>query len=205
VAEPSREPSKEPLKRYIETMLQAGAKARALLAEIGGAAIEEAVQRVCTAFRAGGKLLIFGNGGSAADAQHMAAEFVGRFQRERDGLPAIALTADSSVLTSLGNDFGMAAVFAKQVQALGRAGDLAVGISTSGESPNVVEGLKAARAAGMATMLLGGGTGGKAAAFADVTLLAPTREVWQIQECHVAMIHVICGAVEQVLSRELET
>jgi len=169
---------------YIHASLRAGAQTRAALADACGEPLLRAARRVGETLLSGGKLLIFGNGGSAADAQHMAAEFVGRFLRERGGLPAIALTTDSSILTAIGNDFGFDQIFARQIVALGSAGDVAVGISTSGNSPNVLEGLKAARKAGLRTIVLGGGSGGKAAELAEVALIAPSTIVWQIQECH---------------------
>ena len=120
--------------------------------------------------RAGGKLLFFGNGGSAADAQHLAAEFVGRFVRERAGLPAIALTTDSSILTAVGNDYGFDQIFARQVQALGRPGDVAIAISTSGNSPNVIEGVKAAKRGDLKTIGLSGKDGGLLAKEADLAI-----------------------------------
>ena len=134
----------------------------------------------------------------------MAAELVGRFLRERPGLPAIALTPDSSIVTALGNDFGFETIFARQMKALGRAGDVAIGISTSGNSANVVEGLKTARELKLSTILLTGGNGGAAGKEAEVVLTAPSNVVWQIQECHTAMIHVICGAVEELQAGELD-
>jgi D-sedoheptulose 7-phosphate isomerase len=195
--------SKDALRGYIRSSLHEGAEARARLEEAASEPIETATRRIYEAFQAGGKLLIFGNGGSAADAQHMAAEFVGRFLRERAGLPAIALTTDSSILTSVGNDFGFEQVFARQVMTLGHAGDVAIAISTSGNSPNVLEGLKAAREANISTIVFSGGAGGEAIKYADIALIAPANIVWQIQECHAAMIHVICGAVEEMLAGEL--
>ena len=192
------------LQNYIRTSLREGAEARTRLADAGVESIERAARRICKSLRAGGKLLIFGNGGSAADAQHMAAELVGRFLRERAGLPAIALTTDTSVLTSLGNDYGFEQVFARQLRALGRAADVAIGISTSGNSRNVLEGLKTAREIGLSTIVLSGGSGGEAARVADVSLIAPSTIVWQIQECHTALIHLICGAVEEMLAGSLD-
>ena len=129
----------------INSSLREGAELRTVVARDCSTAIFEAAGLITTCLRAGGKLLFFGNGGSAADAQHLAAEFVGRFVRERAGLPAIALTTDSSILTAVGNDYGFDQIFARQVQALGRPGDVAIAISTSGNSPNIIEGVKAAR------------------------------------------------------------
>ncbi len=147
-------------------------------------------------FAAGGKLLIFGNGGSAADAQHMAAELVGRFERERAALPAIALTTDTSILTSIGNDYGFDRVFARQVEGLGRAGDLALGISTSGRSANVVAALVAARGLGLRTVALTGRDGGAAARASDVHINVPDRSAARVQEVHRTLIHAICDLVE---------
>ena len=151
-------------------------------------------------FEDGGKLLIFGNGGSAADAQHLAAEFVNRFLINRRPLPALALTTDSSVLTSIGNDFSFDQVFVKQVQALGRPEDLALGISTSGTSANVVKGMQAAREIGMRTAALTGGTvrpGGDLAALCDLVLNVPADATPHIQETHLWIEHVLCEIVEK--------
>lgn len=151
-------------------------------------------------FADGGKLLIFGNGGSAADAQHLAAEFVNRFLINRRPLPALALTTDSSVLTAIGNDFSFDQVFVKQVQALGRPEDLALGISTSGTSANVVKGMQAAREIGMRTAALTGGTvrpGGDLAALCDLVLNVPADATPHIQETHLWIEHVLCEIVEK--------
>ncbi len=150
----------------------------------------------------GGKLLIFGNGGSAADAQHLAGELVNRFQVERPPLAALALTTDTSVLTSIANDYNFQEVFAKQVRALGRPGDVALGISTSGVSPNVVEGLKAARELGLKTLALTGGDGGPVAAQADLALVVESKNTPRIQEVHITMIHILCDLIDYVLFPE---
>jgi len=151
-------------------------------------------------FEKGGKLLLFGNGGSAADAQHLAAEFVNRFLINRRPLPALALTTDSSVLTSIGNDFGYDLVFVKQIEALGKPEDLALGISTSGNSPNVVKAMQAARKIGMKTVALTGGTvrpGGDLAAVCDLVLNVPSDATPHIQETHLWLEHTICEIVEK--------
>jgi phosphoheptose isomerase len=158
-----------------------------------------AAQILVAALRRGGRVLLFGNGGSAADAQHIAAELVGRFQMERLALPALALTTDTSALTAISNDYGFDEVFARQVEGLGRAGDVAVGISTSGHSPNVLRGLDVARAQGLATIGLTGRDGGELARIADVAIVAPSDQTAFIQECHIALGHVLCGAVEAAL------
>ena len=149
--------------------------------------------------RAGGKILFFGNGGSAADAQHLATELVVRFERDRAALAAIALTTDSSALTAIGNDLGFEALFARQVEALGRAGDLAIGLSTSGRSPNVIAGLRAARAGGLAAAALTGGDGGDLVGLADPLLIVPSRETARIQEMHITIGHALCAALEAAL------
>ncbi len=151
------------------------------------------------AFRAGGKLLLFGNGGSCADAQHLAAEFTGRFQRERAALPAIALSANTSDVTALGNDYGFEQVFARLVAAYGRDGDVAFGISTSGNSPNVLEAVREARQRGMRTIGLTGRGGGKLAPAVDVAIVVPSDDTQRIQEAHIAVGHALCELVEEAL------
>lgn len=145
------------------------------------------------------KILLFGNGGSAADAQHLAAEFVNRFIIERPPLPAIALSTDTSVITSIANDYDFSEVFAKQVRAIGQAGDIAWGISTSGSSPNVVKALEIAKKMGMSTIALTGKEGGKIAAIADYSLNVPSGSVPRIQEVHITAGHAICEMVDYKL------
>lgn len=145
---------------------------------------------------AGGKLLIFGNGGSAADAQHMAAELVNRFQRERDALAALALTTDTSLLTSIANDYSFDRVFVRQIEALGRAGDVALGITTSGASASVVSALEAARSRGLKTIALTGRDGGAAGRAADIHVNVPHESTARVQEVHLTLIHAICELVE---------
>jgi D-sedoheptulose 7-phosphate isomerase len=157
----------------------------------------EAIALAMTAsLHAGGKILWCGNGGSAADAQHLAAEIVGRFCQNRRGLPSIALTTDTSILTAVANDFGFETVFSRQVEALGNAGDLLVGISTSGNSPNVVKALEQARGQGLVTVAFTGEGGGKAAAFADHLLAVESRETARIQEAHILAGHMLCDWIE---------
>ncbi|HSR36306.1 MAG TPA: D-sedoheptulose 7-phosphate isomerase [Desulfurivibrionaceae bacterium] len=151
------------------------------------------------AIRNGKKILIFGNGGSAADAQHMAAEFVNRFLINRRPLPAIALTTDSSILTSIGNDFSFDDIFLKQIQALGQPGDVALGISTSGNSPNVLKAIEEAKAMGLRTVALTGGNGGKLLAAAELTLNVPSKKTPAIQETHLWVEHLLCQLVDEVL------
>ena len=159
--------------------------------------IAEAAALIVDSYRTGGGVLIFGNGGSAADAQHVAGELVGRFLKERRGLRAVALTADASVLTSLAYDYGYQSVFARQIEALGRTGDVAIGISTSGNSPNVVAGLQRARELGLGTIAMTGAGGGKCAKLADILLAVPKTHTPLIQQAQQVIYHVICEIVER--------
>ena len=145
---------------------------------------------------AGGKILFFGNGGSAADAQHLAAELVVRYRVNRRAFAGLALTTDTSVLTAHSNDFGFDSVYARQIEALARPGDVAIGISTSGTSKNVIEGLRAAKEVGCVTIAFTGAAGGPCAALADLALKVPSEITAHIQECHLLVGHVLCGAVE---------
>ena len=147
----------------------------------------------------GGKVMFFGNGGSAADAQHLATELAVRYSRDRPPIAALALTTDSSVLTAAGNDYGFDAVFARQVEALGRPGDLAIGISTSGRSGNVTRGLEMARRRGLTAAAFAGRDGGDLAGLADPILIVPSRETDRIQEMHIAMGHIFCAGLERAL------
>jgi len=167
-----------------------------------GPAIVRAAQLAADAFRSGGRLLAFGNGGSAADAQHLAAELAGRYLRERPGLPAIALTANTSDLTAIGNDYGFDRVFARLVEAHGREGDVAVAISTSGNSPNVLAGVEEARRRGLSVVGLAGRGGGKLAAAVDVPIVVPSDATPRIQESHIMVVHVLCELVDDALLSE---
>lgn len=167
--------------------------------EQGAAALSRAVDAIAAAFGDGQALLVFGNGGSAADAQHFAAEFVGRFQRDRRAVPALALTTDTSALTAIANDHGFERVFARQIEAFGAPGDVAVGITTSGNSPNVVEALKTAAERGMVTIALTGRDGGEAGRMADIHLPVPHDVTARVQEMHILLLHVICELVEEGL------
>lgn len=181
----------------INSSLREGAELRAVVARDCSAAIFEAANVITSCLRARGKLLFFGNGGSAADAQHLAAEFVGRFVRERAGLPAIALTTDSSILTAVGNDYGFDRVFSRQVQTLGRPGDVAIAISTSGNSQNVLEAVQAARNGNLKVIGLSGKDGGLLAKEADLAITIPSNSTARIQECHIAVGHLLCELVEE--------
>ncbi len=158
--------------------------------------IEAIALGMTSAILGGGKILWCGNGGSAADCQHLAAEIVGRFRRERRGLPSIALTTDSSILTAVANDYGYQCVFSRQVEALARPGDVLVGISTSGNSQNVIMALEQGRSMGVTTVAMTGAGGGKMGAIADFTLAVPSTETARIQEAHILVGHVLCDWVE---------
>ena len=159
-------------------------------------ALLQAIDAIAQAFGAGRRLLVFGNGGSAADAQHFAAEFVGRFQRERRAVAAVALTTDTSILTAIGNDYAYDRVFARQVEALGGAGDVAFGITTSGGSANVIEAFRVAKSRGLTTIALTGRDGGEAGRAADIHLNVPDPSTARAQEVHRTLLHVICEIVE---------
>ncbi|MCG3159314.1 MAG: Phosphoheptose isomerase [Acidobacteria bacterium] len=161
--------------------------------------VARAARMVIEAMTAGGKLLIFGNGGSAADAQHIAAELAFKMGREREALPALALTTDTSLLTAISNDRSFDFVFARQIQAIGRRGDIVLAISTSGNSPNVIEAVKQAREMEIKTIGLLGAGGGKLAALVDLPLIVPHSETPRIQEVHIAASHIICQLIEDEL------
>jgi D-sedoheptulose 7-phosphate isomerase len=164
--------------------------------------LSAAARLLAKALQEGHKLLIFGNGGSAADAQHLAAEFVNRFQIERRPLAAMALTTDTSILTAVGNDYDFSEIFVKQLQALGQRGDVAWGISTSGNSPNVVKGLQTARQLGLHTLAVTGRHGGQMAAWADINLTVPSTETPRIQEVQLAIGHILVDLVDFLLFPE---
>ena len=161
-----------------------------------------AAQAMSDALRGGRKLLVFGNGGSASDAQHLSAELVGRFQKERAALPAIALTVDTSILTSVANDYSFKQVFVRQIEALGQPGDIAFGISTSGESPNVLAGLQAARARGLKTIAMTGRDGGTIGTAAEIHVNVPDENTARVQEVHRTLLHVMCEVIESDLDLE---
>ncbi|KAB0638881.1 phosphoheptose isomerase [Burkholderia stagnalis] len=159
--------------------------------------VEKLVDQIVAALGAGGKVLIAGNGGSAADAQHIAGEFVSRFNFDRPGLPAIALTTDTSVLTAIGNDYGYEKLFERQVQALGRPGDVFWGISTSGRSPNVLRAMEEARKNGLFVTGFTGANSNAMGELADLCVCVPSRETPKIQEGHILLGHIVCGLVEE--------
>ena len=159
----------------------------------------DGIRLISHAFEAGNKLFFFGNGGSAADAQHLAAEFVNRYIMDRPPLPAIALTTDTSILTSISNDIAFNEIFAKQIRALGKEGDVAIGISTSGNSSNVIKAFEVAKEMGMKTVALTGNDGGMLSKIADISLTVPSTSTPRIQEVHILIGHILCGMVEHYL------
>ncbi len=186
------------LERYVLEALEDSVRVKTEAVRGNLGRIIQAAEMAAERLRAGNKLLIFGNGGSAADAQHIAAEFVNRFRIERPPLPAIALTTDTSIITSIGNDYSFDEIFAKQIRALGRPGDVAVGISTSGNSPNVLTAMTAAREMDLFTI---GFTGraGRLATLADLTLSTASDVTARIQETHIVMGHMFCDLVDRIL------
>ena len=185
----------------IKERLRLAANINAAMADAGADSIAAAADLIASALKRGGKLLLCGNGGSAADCQHMAAELVGRFTRDlkRPGLPAIALTTDTSVLTAIGNDFGVAGIFARQLEALGRPGDVLLGISTSGNSANVIAAAERAAAMGLIVLALTGRSGGKLAPLADVAIRIPSDVTAHIQEAHLATEQLLALLVERAI------
>lgn len=159
--------------------------------------LEQMAKICCQAIKNDHKILLCGNGGSAADSQHIAAEFVGRFVKERQGLPSIAFTTDTSILTAIGNDYGYDEVFRRQVEALGREGDVLIGISTSGNSGNIVKAFEQAKKQGVKTLALTGQKDSKMSAFADVTLKVPAPVTARVQECHIMIGHMICEYIDE--------
>ena len=182
-----------------EDALLDGAHLRSHFAHTGAASIAEAVELIVASFKAGGKLLLFGNGGSAADAQHIAAELVGRYTVDRAPIAAIALTVDTSALTAIGNDFGYDHVFSRQLQALGKEGDVVIAISTSGRSPSIKLAVAAAKEMGVKTIALTGASGTAFAAECDAAIIVPTKETARIQELHITVGHILCAAIERAI------
>jgi D-sedoheptulose 7-phosphate isomerase len=164
--------------------------------------IIEITDLITDCLKKNGKVILFGNGGSASDSQHIAAELVGRFKKDRNALSAIALTTNTAILTSLANDYGYEVVFAKQIEALGRKNDVAIGISTSGKAKNVVLGIKQAKKMGLKTIALTGADGGELAKLTDISLVIPSSVTARIQEAHITIGHIVCELVEQAVCRE---
>src|SRR3989338_5319370 len=161
--------------------------------------IEKAAKIIYESLKNGHKVLFFGNGGSASDSQHLAAEFVGRYEKERRGVPAISLTTDTSILTAVSNDYGFDRIFERQIDALGQKGDVAFGISTSGNSANVLLGIQKAKSKGLVTIGLSGRDGGKLHGLADLSLVVPSQKTARIQESHIMIGHIICERVDELL------
>jgi D-sedoheptulose 7-phosphate isomerase len=179
---------------YVETVAANFAKLRHMTSEI-----ESAAQLCVDSLRSGGKIILCGNGGSAADSQHLAAELMGRFLVDRAPLPALALTVDTSALTAIGNDYGYDEVFARQLRGVGRPGDVLIGLSTSGTSKNVVRAFEAARAMGIGLVSLTGQSASSMSDMADVAVRVPSGQTNHIQEMHIAVGHIICAIVEEAL------
>ena len=158
--------------------------------------IEATAMLLISTLKNGKKILICGNGGSAADSQHFAAELIGRFKKDRPSLPAIALTTDSSIITAVGNDYGFEQIFSKQVEGLGNEGDVLIGISTSGESKNIIEAIGCAKQKQLKTIGLLGCSGGKISEIVDISLIVPSKNTPRIQEAHSTIIHILCNLIE---------
>ena len=191
--------TKQTLAAGIGAHIEASVAAKQRLLESELDTLGRIAEIVLAALCRGNKVLLFGNGGSAADAQHLAAELIGRYRRERAALPAIALSTDTSILTALANDYGYEVVFARQVQAFGRRGDVAIGISTSGNSENVLRALQMAKSMGLHTIALTGEGGGKVRDLVDACFCAPSRSVAHIQEMHITVGHALCETIEREL------
>jgi len=184
----------------VAATLREAARLHETAARESAGSVAAAVETLSAALGSGGKVLIFGNGGSAADAQHFACELVGRFLRERQALAAIALTTDASTMTAVANDYGFDRVFVRQIEALGRPGDVAIGISTSGSSANVLAGVQYAKSRGLKTVAFTGGNGGPIGAAADVHVNVPHALTPRIQEVHRTLIHAVCDQIERELA-----
>jgi len=191
----------DPRARAVESAFEDAASLHREVAARSVAAVVAAADLVAAALREGHRVLACGNGGSAADAQHFVAELVGRFERERPAWPAIALTTDSSILTAVGNDYGFDQIFARQVEAHGRAGDVLLLISTSGSSPNVLAAARAGCAGGLRTIGLTGRDGGELGRSVDLHLNVPAASTARVQEVHGTILHVLCDLVEQALTQ----
>ena len=190
------------LKKKIFEISEISRKVQKEFIELEGEKIIKVVLLAKRVISKKGKIFIFGNGGSAADAQHLAAELVNRFKKERAPMPAIALTTDTSILTAIANDYDFSEVFSKQILALGKKGDIALGISTSGKSSNVIEALKVAKKLGLYTIGLSGGDGGLMKDFCDYLILVPSRETPRIQEGHLLFLHIFSELLEELIFQD---
>ena len=187
------------MRAKIETAFQESAqvKIQFIQNEENVGKIMDVVKRILGAYRKGNKVLFFGNGGSACDASHLAAELVNRYKKDRDGLPALALTTDMAVVTSIGNDYDYSELFSRQIKAIGNKGDIAIAISTSGNSPNVLKGIEMARQKNLVTIGFTGKDGGKLAGLVDYAFIIPSNNTARIQEGHITLGHLICELIEE--------
>ena len=188
------------MKKKISELLTEDIAVKKALLETQVTAIESLANMMISTIKTGGKILVFGNGGSASDSLHIAAELVGRFQKERKSLPAISLSANCSSITALGNDYGFEYIFERQIEGLGKKGDMALGISTSGKSKNVIRGIKKASEMNMKTAVLTGKSEGELSRIADVSVKVPSNNTPRIQEAHITIGHIVCEIVEDALS-----
>ncbi|NQT05977.1 MAG: D-sedoheptulose 7-phosphate isomerase [Candidatus Omnitrophica bacterium] len=184
------------MKKRAEELLKESIGVKEEFLKHGPAKLADITKVIAGSLKSGGKLILFGNGGSAADSQHIAAELVGRFKKDRPPISAIALSTNTSTITALGNDYGYETSFSRQLEALARKGDVAMGISTSGNSPNVIEAIKTAEKLGLKTIAMTGRDGGKLAGLADITLKVPSDNTPRIQELHITAGHIICELIE---------
>lgn len=187
------------MKKLIEDRIRESIGVKEALAKTEAGNIEKSARIMVESLASGGKILVFGNGGSAADSQHMAAELVGRFKKERKAIAAIALTTNTSTLTAIANDYGYDVTFVRQVEALGRKGDVAVGISTSGSSKNVLDAIRKARSLGLKAIGILGGDGGSIKSACDVAVVAGSKDTARVQESHIMVIHILCEIIENEL------
>ena len=187
------------MRAKIETAFQESAqvKIQFIQNEENVGKIMDVVKRILGAYRKGNKVLFFGNGGSACDASHLAAELVNRYKKDRDGLPALALTTDMAVVTSIGNDYDYSELFSRQIKAIGNKGDIAIAISTSGNSPNVLKGIEMARQKNLVTIGFTGKDGGKLAGLVDYAFIIPSNNTARIQEGHITLGHLLCELIEE--------
>lgn len=186
----------------IRSLFEESIKTKEQFIRVYASSIEEVSKIIASSFQKGNKLILMGNGGSATDASHIAAEFVNRFQKDRPPLPAIALNTDMAIMTSISNDYNFNLIFKRQIQMLARDGDVVIAISTSGNSPNVIEGIEAAKKAGTITIGFTGSTGGRLASLVDYAFVVPSAVTPRIQEVHITLGHVICQIVEEIIFGE---
>lgn len=190
------------MRNLVKQIFDDSIKIKEKTAECCSDSIIEAVNLIVRSIRKGGKLILFGNGGSAADSQHVAAELIGRFKKERKALAAVALTTNTSIMTALGNDYDFDIIFKRQIEGIASKGDVAFGISTSGNSKNVILGIEAAKKMGLVTITLTGNSGGKLAKLSDVSIVVPSADTPRIQESHICISHIICELVENAFAKK---